>query len=95
MHVRSQRLYAVALFVAAAFVAVMITGASRALAQSAPAPAFELADVHVSPPRMVTNAPMAGGGIRQGVYVLRNATMVDLIRTAYDVEPEKVVGGPS
>src|SRR6185295_412163 len=28
-------------------------------------------------------------------YELRNATMVDLVRTAYGVEPDKVLGGPS
>src|ERR687888_498294 len=52
---------------------------------------FELADVHVSPP--TTLAAMSGGVPRGGRYELRNATMLDLIRTAYGVEPEKVVGG--
>jgi len=28
-------------------------------------------------------------------YEVRNATMVDLIRTAYGVDPERVVGGPT
>jgi uncharacterized protein (TIGR03435 family) len=32
---------------------------------------------------------------RAGRYEIRNATMVDLIRTAYTVNPENVLGGPS
>jgi uncharacterized protein (TIGR03435 family) len=32
---------------------------------------------------------------RAGRYEIRNATMVDLIRTAYTVDPENVLGGPS
>ena len=54
---------------------------------------FELADVHSSPPS--TLASLSGGVPRSGRYELRNANMVDLIRTAYGVEPEKVVGGPN
>jgi uncharacterized protein (TIGR03435 family) len=54
---------------------------------------FELADVHVSPPS--TFASMSGGVPRGGRYELRNANMLDLIGTAYNVEPEKVAGGPT
>jgi uncharacterized protein (TIGR03435 family) len=57
---------------------------------------FELADVHVSPPTaLAALAAMSGGVPRGGRYELRNASMQDLIRTAYGVEPEKVVGGPN
>jgi uncharacterized protein (TIGR03435 family) len=59
------------------------------------APAFEIADVRVSPPRMNPNGQMSGGAIRDGVYELRNASMLDLIRTAYTIETDKVLGGPS
>jgi hypothetical protein len=44
-------------------------------------PAFEAADVHVSPHRMF---PLfEGGRLRGDRYVLRQVTMVDLITTAY------------
>ena len=38
---------------------------------------------------------MRGGALRGNRYELRNATMVDLIRTAYNVQPERISGGPS
>jgi len=38
---------------------------------------------------------MSGGVPRNGRYELRNASMVDLIRTAYDVSEDRVSGGPS
>src|ERR1035438_9859643 len=55
--------------------------------------AFEIADVHVSP-RTVTPI-MRGGVIHVGRYEIRAATMVDLIRTAYGIDADKVLGGPS
>jgi uncharacterized protein (TIGR03435 family) len=61
--------------------------------QSARPPAtFELADVHPSAPSNVT--VMRGGIPRDGRYEIRRATMVDLVRTAYGVDADKVVGGP-
>jgi len=56
-------------------------------------PAFEIADVHVSPP--TRNPFMRNPAIRQGRYEIRFATMVDLIRTAYTVDAERVLGGPN
>jgi uncharacterized protein (TIGR03435 family) len=56
-------------------------------------PAFEIADVHASAPTAISS--LGGGVPRGGRYELRNATMVDLVRTAYNVTPEKVVGGPT
>jgi uncharacterized protein (TIGR03435 family) len=58
---------------------------------------FELADVHVSSQSSFAQlAQMSGGGApRNGRFEIRNATMLDLVRTAYSVEPEKVVGGES
>ena len=57
------------------------------------APAFDLADVHVSP--HVPSPYMRGGVLRGGRYDVRTASMVDLITTAYGVDAEKVQGGPS
>src|SRR5262245_6998083 len=54
---------------------------------------FDLADVHEGSRN--PNVGMSGGQIRNGRYELHNATMVDLIRTAYSVDAEKVLGGPS
>jgi uncharacterized protein (TIGR03435 family) len=62
----------------------------------APAPAFDLADVHV---RARTSNPtpfMSGGVLRGGRYDLRNATMLDMIQLAYDVsDAERILGGPN
>ena len=85
--------------VAAAVGLVALLGVSLA-GQSAPPAAerFEVADVRVSVP--VESGPPALnftariGVPRNGRYEIRRATMVDLVRTAYGVEPDKVVGGP-
>jgi uncharacterized protein (TIGR03435 family) len=67
--------------------------ASAAFSQT-DTPQFESADVHVS--AHTPNPNMRGGGsIRGGRYEIRMANMVDLIRTAYGVEADKVLGGPS
>jgi uncharacterized protein (TIGR03435 family) len=55
--------------------------------------AFDLADVHAGSKSPTVG--MTGGQFRNGRYELHNATMVDLIRTAYSVDAEKVVGGPT
>jgi uncharacterized protein (TIGR03435 family) len=61
---------------------------------------FEAADVHASA-RTATirlpfiNSEMRGGYIRAGRYELRNATMSDLIGTAWGVDTDKVIGGPA
>jgi uncharacterized protein (TIGR03435 family) len=60
---------------------------------SEPRPAFEMADVHVSPHSAFPQ--MTGGVLRAGRYELRKASMVDLIRTAYGIDADSVVGGPS
>jgi len=57
------------------------------------APAFGIADVHVS--THVASARMRGGVVRYGIYQIQQATMADLIATAYDVDVEKVLGGPT
>src|SRR5262245_39163846 len=53
---------------------------------------FEIADVHTSVAGLFPE--MAGGIVRDGRYEIRNATMVDLVKTAYGVTSEKVFGGP-
>src|SRR5262245_55841074 len=54
---------------------------------------FEVADVHSSPK---TTLPFVRGPFYgSGRYELRFASMLDLIRIAYNVDPEKVFGGPS
>jgi uncharacterized protein (TIGR03435 family) len=58
-----------------------------------PGPKFDIADVRVSDRQI--NVGVTGNAIRDGRYELHNATMVDLIRIAYGVEAEKVMGGPS
>lgn len=54
---------------------------------------FELTDVHNSP--RITQPLVRGPFHTSGRYELRFATMLDLIRIAYGVDPEKVAGGPS
>ena len=55
-------------------------------------PAFDIAGIQIS----TRPQPGMRGGILRGTrYEIRNATMVDLIRTAYSVQPERISGGPS
>ncbi len=58
-----------------------------------PATAFDIADVHVSPARRF--AFVDGGTLRGDRYVLRQATMVDMIAAAYKEQADNVQGGPS
>jgi uncharacterized protein (TIGR03435 family) len=54
---------------------------------------FEVADVHVSPPS--PNPFLRGPVVRRGLYQIRFATMVELIKTAYGIDAERVLGGPT
>jgi uncharacterized protein (TIGR03435 family) len=55
--------------------------------------AFDVADIHASAP---TQFPFFQDGVLRGDrYILRDATLVDLIATAYGVGNDRVVGGPS
>ena len=58
----------------------------------APRPAFDVAGIQNS---TRPQPGMRGAQLRGNRYEIRNATMVDLIRTAYNVPPEKISGGPS
>ena len=76
-----------------ACLAALTVAAVAAFAQSA-APAFEVADVHASPPRP-DSQQRPSFGLLNGYYNARNATLVDLIAAAYDISGEKIVGGPT
>jgi len=68
-------------------------GAETTSGQSTPnQQTFEVADVRVSPRRQ--NVVMRTN-IRAGRYELLNASMVDLVRTAYRVNADNVIGGPN
>src|SRR5579864_3692084 len=56
-------------------------------------PKFEIADVHVSPTAR-TFAQNFGGVLREGRYVNRDATMLNLIVAAYGVSEDNIAGGP-
>lgn len=75
--------------VAVTFLAV---ASSAAFGQS---PKFEIADVHMSAPATNPYTFASGGELRGERYDLRKATMLDLIRIAYGVDPERVLGGPN
>jgi uncharacterized protein (TIGR03435 family) len=65
-----------------------------ALAQTPqPEPRFDAADVHVSPTARGF-AQNFGGVLREGRYVNRDATMLNLITSAYGVTEDGVTGGP-
>lgn len=57
-----------------------------------PGAEFGGADVHAS--AHTTSPYMRGPFVRAGRYEIRTATMVDLIRTAWGVAEDKVLGGP-
>src|ERR1017187_7642552 len=67
--------------------------ASPATSSSTVLPRFEAADVHQSPHR--NNLYLRGGTLIGDRFMLRDATMVDLIANAYNVDPEQVSGGPA
>src|SRR5438874_6122359 len=58
-------------------------------------PKFEVADVHRSDRAMNPYTFVSGGALRGERYDLRKATMLDLIRIAYNVDPATVLGGPN
>jgi uncharacterized protein (TIGR03435 family) len=64
-----------------------------AQSRDTPTAAFEIADVHVSPHR--TFPFMSGGTLHGDRYVVRQATMVDLMVAAFGVEADNVLGGPA
>jgi len=82
-------------FALLAFIGLLSSTAFGQLTLSVSTPTFETADVHASAHTTNPNPFMTGGVLRGGRYDLRRATMVDLIKIAYDVDPDTVLGGPS
>jgi len=74
-------------------VALLAILPALALDDSADNRKFEVADVHNSP--RTTQPVVRGPFFSTSRYELRFATMLDLIRIAYNVDPEKVTGGPN
>jgi uncharacterized protein (TIGR03435 family) len=76
------------------FRVIALTGlALSAASPQDPAWNFEAADVHLD---ARTDATEVTGGLTQGGrYLLRHATMLDLVRIAYDVDANQVLGGPT
>jgi uncharacterized protein (TIGR03435 family) len=79
------------LFTLVSGMAVVSVAVSTSAAQRKPT--FDAADVHTSP--RSTELSMRSVLRKGGRYELHNATMLDLIRTAYEVNEDNVVGGPS
>src|SRR6516162_2710959 len=67
--------------------------AVAAFGQSGGTPTFDAADVHVSP--KAPNTFMRISPARDGRYEIKNATMLDLVRTAYGFNPDTILGGPN
>lgn len=57
-------------------------------------PKFDLADVHISPTPFWF-AQNGGGRLRDGLYINRDATVLQLIQAAYGVPEDGISGGPS
>ncbi|HVW07411.1 MAG TPA: TIGR03435 family protein [Bryobacteraceae bacterium] len=55
---------------------------------------FEFADVKASP-KMPGQQFARGSTVRNGRFEMTNASMVDLIRLAYGMDPDRITGGPS
>lgn len=76
------------------FLVALVSGVAFGQATE-PAPSFTVADVHTSLHTTNPNVYMTGGVLRSGRYDLRKATMVDLISTAWGIDANRVLGGPS
>jgi len=58
---------------------------------------FDVADVHASPQRPDGRVAMMEsiGMVRGGRFEVLNASLVDLIKAAYNIEADSISGGPS
>jgi uncharacterized protein (TIGR03435 family) len=82
--------------------AVLLTGAAfgqgevttSAASTGTGAAAFEAADVHASP-KSRTPQYLVTGGLRGTRYLIRTGTLLEMIALGYDLEKDKVLGGPS
>ena len=77
----------------AAFALFALLSVSSMAQTAAVSKSFVIADVHTSP--FTSNPFMHGNSIQGDRYFLYQATMVDLIATAYGVDAVNVNGGPS
>ncbi len=81
------------------FIALTSMLAPAAFCQAGAArPSFDIADIHASQRGdWVRNSThlMQGGYLSGDRYELHRATMLDLIRTAWNLEPDKIYGGPN
>jgi uncharacterized protein (TIGR03435 family) len=79
--------------IAAVIFVVLFSGTLLGQTERSTAPSFEVVDVHVRPGRVT---PFSfGGGISGDKFLLRNATMVELISAAYGIDGDRVIGGPT
>ena len=78
---------------------VLMLATDAALCQpGATRPSFDIADVHLSSRAdWVKNSThlMQGGYLSGDRYELRRATMLEMIKAAYNIDADKVYGGPS
>jgi uncharacterized protein (TIGR03435 family) len=75
------------------FVSLMAGAVFSQSVGTAPAPKFEIADVHPTPNLALQY--LRGPLCRAGRYELRVASMVGLICTAYSIDNDKIFGGPN
>ncbi len=76
--------------------AVAAVFSAAASPQAADPPRFEAADIHVSVPSAnIRSNFMQGPFVGGGRFEIRKATMLDLIRLGWSVQPDKIVGGPN
>ena len=83
-------------WLAIAFLPVLSVGTaaqSPASAPQKPSPSFEIADVHAAPHAL--RPFMDGGNLIGDRYIVHQATMLDLVATAYNLDSGNVQGGPS
>jgi uncharacterized protein (TIGR03435 family) len=57
-------------------------------------PKFQIADVHLSPTPFWF-AQNAGGRLHDGLYINRDASMLQLIQAAYGITEDAIGGGPN
>ena len=73
---------------------LLLCAACPVLGQTAEAPPkFDAADVRVSP--KAQNMFTRNSGVHNGRYEVKQATMVDLIHIAYNIDSDEALGGPS
>lgn len=64
--------------------------------RAADSPRFEAADLHESTPMTnIRDSFMQGPFVGGGRFEIRRATLLDLVRIGWSVQPDKIVGGPA